>query len=162
MLYIWHRSHPTTMTEPCRRPEQSVHGMRTRQTPSRGTSGHRRCPVPPAGLHTLNQRPPLQTGSSAFLLPNPDLSTAIPIYGPTTGTLRAKAAMVPRKSPKRTAMPYSSMQKPMSVHRRRMRTRPPKKAAVPRAFCFRAKKRRVFWGPIIIVRPMRKRIWWWG
>lgn len=37
--------------------------------------------------------------------------------------------------------------------------RPPKKAAVPRAFCLRAKKRSVFWGPIIIVRPMRKRTW---
>lgn len=42
-----------------------------------------------------------------------------------------------------------------------MRVRPPKKAAVPRAFCLRAKKRRVFCGPIIIVRPMRKRTWGW-
>jgi hypothetical protein len=39
-----------------------------------------------------------------------------------------------------------------------MRVRPAKKAAVPRAFCLREKKRRVLWGPMMIVRPMRKRI----
>lgn len=36
---------------------------------------------------------------------------------------------------------------------------PAKKAAVPFAFCFRAKKSSVFCGPIMIVRPMRKRIY---
>jgi hypothetical protein len=40
----------------------------------------------------------------------------------------------------------------------RMRNRPMKNAAVPLSFCRRAKKRRVFCGPIIIVRPIRKRI----
>lgn len=40
-----------------------------------------------------------------------------------------------------------------------MRASPPKKAAVPFAFCLRAKNRRVFAGPIMIVRPMRKRIY---
>jgi hypothetical protein len=56
------------------------------------------------------------------------------------------------------AMPYASIMKPINVHRRRMRASPAKKAAVPLAFCFRAKKRSVFWGPIMIVRPIRKRI----
>lgn len=46
----------------------------------------------------------------------------------------------------------------MRGHRSRIRARPPKKAAVPFAFCFRAKKRSVFCGPMIIVRPIRKRI----
>jgi hypothetical protein len=40
----------------------------------------------------------------------------------------------------------------------RIRKRPAKKAAVPFSFCRRAKKRAVFWGPMIIVRPIRKRI----
>lgn len=35
---------------------------------------------------------------------------------------------------------------------------PKKKAAVPLAFCLRAKKSKVFCGPMIIVRPMRKSI----
>lgn len=56
-------------------------------------------------------------------------------------------------------MPYNSMQNPISGHRKRMRTSPAKKAAVPLAFCLRAKKRRVLEGPIIMVRPMRKRIY---
>lgn len=56
-------------------------------------------------------------------------------------------------------MPYSSTQKPMSGHRSRISSRPAKKAAVPLAFCLRAKKRSVFWGPMIMVRPIRKRIW---
>ena len=46
----------------------------------------------------------------------------------------------------------------MSAQRIKIRKRPPKKAAVPFSFCRRAKKRAVFWGPIIIVRPIRKRI----
>lgn len=56
-------------------------------------------------------------------------------------------------------MPYASTMKPIKVQRKRMRASPAKKAAVPLAFCFRAKKRRVFWGPIMMVRPMRNRIW---
>ena len=85
-------------------------------------------------------------------------STTTPIYGPTTGALRAKPAMVPRKSPKRTKMPQSSTANPTRGQRRRMRAMPAKKAAVPFAFCLRAKKRSVFCGPMMIVRPMRKRI----
>ncbi len=99
------------------------------------------------------------TGSSAFLRPRPARSTSMPMYGPTTGNPRAKPAMVPRKSPNSTTMPYASTRKPMKVHRRRMRARPTKKAAVPLAFCLRAKKRSVFCGPMMMVRPMRKRIY---
>lgn len=57
-------------------------------------------------------------------------------------------------------MPYSSTQKPIKGQRRRIRTRPAKKAVVPLSFWRRAKKRSVFWGPMIIVRPIRKRICW--
>jgi hypothetical protein len=67
--------------------------------------------------------------------------------------------MVPKKSPNSTMMPYSSTRNPISGHRSRMSNRPAKKAAVPLSFCLRAKKRAVLEGPIIIVRPMRKRIW---
>lgn len=67
--------------------------------------------------------------------------------------------MVPRKSPNRTMMPYSSTRKPINGHRIRMSARPPKNAAVPLALFFLAKKRRVFWGPMMIVKPMRKRTW---
>jgi len=81
-----------------------------------------------------------------------------PIYGPTKGALLAKAAIVPKKSPNSTMMPYSSMQKPIRGHRSSMRASPAKKAAVPFAFCFLAKKSSVFCGPIIMVSPMRKRI----
>lgn len=101
----------------------------------------------------------VQTGSSAFLLPPiPSRSITSPIYGPTTGALLAKAAMVPKKSPNSTMMPYSSTQKPIRAHRSNMRVSPPKKAAVPFAFCFLAKKSSVFCGPIIMVSPIRKRI----
>ena len=100
----------------------------------------------------------LQTGNSAPLTDTPALSTAIPIYGPMTGIFLAKPAIVPKKSPNRINIPYNSTKKPVSGHRRRMRTRPPKNAAVPLSFCRRAKKRSVFWGPIMIVRPIRKRI----
>lgn len=100
-----------------------------------------------------------QTGSSEFLLPpSPNLSIATPIYGPTMGTLLAKPAIVPKKSPNRTMMPYSSMQNPISGHFIRMSASPPKNAAVPFALFLRAKNRSVFWGPMIMVRPMRKRI----
>lgn len=56
-------------------------------------------------------------------------------------------------------MPYSSTQNPIRGHRIRMSARPPKKAAVPFAFCLRAKKRRVLEGPMMMVRPIRKRIY---
>lgn len=56
-------------------------------------------------------------------------------------------------------MPYSSMRNPTSGHRSRMSVSPPKNAAVPFALFFRAKKRRVFCGPMIMVSPIRKRIY---
>lgn len=74
------------------------------------------------------------------------------------GALLANAAMVPKKSPNSTMIPYSSTQKPIRGHRSNMRTRPAKNAAVPFAFCFLAKKSSVFCGPIIMVSPIRKRI----
>lgn len=40
-----------------------------------------------------------------------------------------------------------------------MSTRPRKKAPVPLAFCLRAKKSNVFCGPMMMVKPMRKRIY---
>jgi hypothetical protein len=83
----------------------------------------------------------------------------MPIYGPTKGIFRAKPAIVPRKSPNRMNMPYSSTRKPISGHRRRISARPAKKAAVPFALFLRAKKRSVLAGPIMIVRPIRKRIY---
>lgn len=87
------------------------------------------------------------------------LSTAEPMYGPTTGRFRANPAIVPRKSPNRMTMPYSSTQNPTSGHRSRISASPAKKAAVPLSFCLRAKKAVVFCGPMMIVRPIRKRIW---
>lgn len=81
----------------------------------------------------------------------------MPIYGPTTGRPLANPAIVPRKSPNSTAMPYASTMKPINVHLSRIKAKPAKKAAVPFAFCLRAKKRRVLEGPIMMVRPMRKR-----
>jgi hypothetical protein len=56
-------------------------------------------------------------------------------------------------------MPYISMTKPKKGQRRRMSEIPTRKAAVPFHFWRRAKKTAVFWGPIIRVRPIRKRIW---
>lgn len=105
-------------------------------------------------LHTTHY-----TGNSEFRIPSPDRSMAMPMYGPTTGTLRAKPAMVPRKSPNSTMMPYSSTRKPISGHLKRISASPAKKAAVPLSFCLRAKKTSVFCGPMMMVRPMRKRIW---
>lgn len=70
----------------------------------------------------------------------------------------AKPAIVPKKSPNRTNIPYNSTRKPTKAQRMRMRKRPRKKAAVPLNFWGRAKKASVFWGPIIIVRPIRNRI----
>lgn len=115
------------------------------------------CIPEPKHQNPIN-RPTFHTGSSAFRLPKPLLSTSTPMYGPTTGAFLANPAIVPRKSPKSTMMPYNSTRKPIRGHRKRMRSRPPKNAAVPFAFCFRAKKRSVFCGPMMMVRPMRKRI----
>lgn len=100
-----------------------------------------------------------QTGNSAPLIATPLLSTATPIHGPTTGIFLANPAIVPRKSPNKIKIPYNSTANPMNAHRNSMRQSPAKKAAVPLSFCRRAKKRSVFWGPIMIVRPMRKRIY---
>lgn len=80
------------------------------------------------------------------------------MYGPMTGVFLANARIVPRKSPNRIMMPYSSTQKPIRGHFKRMSVSPPKKAAVPLSFCFLAKNANVFWGPIMMVSPMRKRI----
>lgn len=101
---------------------------------------------------------PPYTGNSAFRLAKPVRSITMPTYGPTTGTLRAKEAIVPRKSPKRTKMPYSSTQNPTSGQRSRISASPPKKAADPCSFWRRAKKTSVLVGPMMIARPMRKRI----
>jgi hypothetical protein len=101
-----------------------------------------------------------QTGNSLPLTDTPALSTNTPIQGPITGIFLANPAIVPRKSPNNINIPYSSTKKPTSAQRMRIRNRPPKKAAVPFSFCRRAKKSAVFWGPIIIVRPIRKRIFW--
>lgn len=81
-----------------------------------------------------------------------------PIHGPTTGIFLANPSIVPKKSPNKIMIPYSSTKKPTNAQRIRMRNRPRKKAAVPLSFCLRAKKARVFWGPIMRVRPIRKRI----
>jgi len=56
-------------------------------------------------------------------------------------------------------IPYNSMKKPTKAQRIRMSRSPTKKAAVPLIFWRRAKKEKVFWGPIIMVRPIRKRIY---
>jgi hypothetical protein len=86
----------------------------------------------------------VQTGNSAPRTATPLLSTANPMYGPTTGIFLAKPAIVPRKSPNKINIPYSSTRKPTKAQRMRMRTSPPKKAAVPLNFCGRAKKSKVF------------------
>lgn len=108
------------------------------------------------------------TGNSALLRPPARISNPRWIYGPTTGTLPANWPMVIRKSPKRMKRPYNSTPNPMMDQRRRMRMIPDAKAAVPLSFWGRVKKTRVFWRPMIRVRPMRKRIYdcelkahWW-
>lgn len=101
---------------------------------------------------------PFQTGNWAPPAEIPLLSTAAPMYGPITGMFLANPAIVPKKSPNKTNIPYSSTMKPTKAHRMRMRKRPRKNAAVPLNFCGRAKKASVFRGPIMIVRPIRNRI----
>lgn len=105
------------------------------------------------------QTPLLYTGSSAPLLTTPLLSTNIPIHGPTTGKFLPNPAIVPKKSPNNIKIPYNSTKNPTNAHFIRIKISPAKKAAVPLSFCRRAKKRRVFCGPMIMVRPMRKRIY---
>ena len=100
----------------------------------------------------------IYTGNSLPLTATPALSTSTPIHGPIIGIFLANPAIVPRKSPNRINIPYNSTKKPINAHLMRMRNRPMKNAAVPLSFWRRAKKRRVFCGPIIIVRPIRKRI----
>jgi hypothetical protein len=100
---------------------------------------------------------PVQTGSSAFLLAPPTHSKPLAIYGPITGTFLAKPPIVPRKSPNRMKIPYSSTKKPTSGQRKRMSRIPQVNAAVPLSFWRRAKKRAVFVGPIIRVSPRRNR-----
>ena len=43
----------------------------------------------------------------------------------------AKPAIVPKKSPNKMNIPYSSTRKPTSAHRIKIKQRPAKKAAVP-------------------------------
>lgn len=88
----------------------------------------------------------------------PAAVNAAATYGLTTGTFPTNPAIVAMKSPKSTKMPYSSMSKPVNGHFRKMMAMPSRKAAVPFNFWRRAKKARVLRGPIIMVRPMRKRI----
>ena len=71
----------------------------------------------------------------------------------------ANPAIVAKKSPKRTSIPYNSIRKPKKGQRINMSKMPAAKAAVPFHFWRRAKKRAVFWKPIIRVRPIRNRIW---
>lgn len=80
------------------------------------------------------------------------------MYGPIIGIFLAKPAIVPKKSPNKMKIPYNSTRNPIKGQRIRISNRPAKKAAVPLSFWRRAKKRSVFWGPIMIVRPIRKRI----
>lgn len=80
------------------------------------------------------------------------------IYGPTTGMLPAKPAIVAKKSPNSTKTPYISTMKPTKAHLSRIRTMPVANAAVPLSFCRRAKNTSVFWKPMMIVKPMRKSI----
>jgi hypothetical protein len=102
---------------------------------------------------------PTYTGKSAFRLPAPNFSNPAAIHGPTTGTFPTKPAIVAKKSPNNTSMPYISIRKPKKGQRTRMRRIPRTKARVPFHFWRRAKKVRVFWKPIMQVRPIMKRIW---
>ena len=70
----------------------------------------------------------------------------------------ANAAIVAKKSPKSTKIPYVSTINPTNGHFRKIRRIPAMKAAVPLSFCVRAKNRKVFWKPMIRVRPMRNNI----
>lgn len=98
------------------------------------------------------------TGKSAFLLPAPSFSNPTAIHGPTTGILPTNPAIVAKKSPNSTNIPYSSIRKPKKGQRRRISRMPAAKASVPFHFWRRAKKALVFCTPIMSVRPMRKRI----
>lgn len=60
------------------------------------------------------------------------------------GILPAKDAIVAKKSPNSTNMPYVSTKKPTNGQRSRMRIMPAAKAAVPFNFCRRAKNTNVF------------------
>lgn len=74
------------------------------------------------------------------------------------GMLPTKPAIVAKKSPNNTSMPYSSTMKPMNAHRIRINPIPATKASVPFHFCLRAKKAMVLVVPMMSVRPMIKRI----
>jgi hypothetical protein len=97
------------------------------------------------------------TGSSLPLLP-PALSSPSPKYGPMTGMFLAKPPMVPKKSPNRMKIPYSSITKPKNGHRSKIKLIPTTKAAVPLSLFLRAKKSSVRCGPSRRDVPRRKRI----
>ena len=100
----------------------------------------------------------LYTGKSFGLLPPVIFSIASRIYGPITGTFSTNPAIVRKKSPNNTAIPYPSTKKPINAQRNNMSIIPAANAAVPFIFSLLAKNRRVFCGPMIRGRPMRKRI----
>lgn len=115
-------------------------------------------PIPSPSPLSPSRFTQLQTGNSAFLLPPLILSSAICIYGPTTGTFPAKLPIVAKKSPNSTNIPYNSTKKPVNGHRSKIKRMPATNAAVPLSFCRRAKKTSVFRMPIMSVRPIMKRI----
>ena len=116
-------------------------------------------PTNPCKISTFTHPSHNYTGNSEFRLPPANTSNARWTYGPITGIFPANWPMVIRKSPKRINRPYSSIRKPVSVQRKRIRKMPQRKAAVPWSFWRRVKKAIVFWRPIIRLRPMRKRIY---
>ena len=97
--------------------------------------------------------PPLAAALAPLRLVN-----ALAMYGPTIGIPPANPAIVAKKSPNRTRMPYSSIKNPKKAQRIRISVMPSAKARVPFHFCRRAKKASVFCVPMMRVRPMRKRI----
>ena len=98
------------------------------------------------------------TGSSLFFRPPLKLSRNPAMYGPTMGMFPANDAIVDRKSPNKTNMPYNSTTKPTKAHLNRISIMPVANAAVPLSFWRRAKNNSVFCTPIMMVSPTRKRI----
>lgn len=101
------------------------------------------------------------TGSSLLLRAPPRASNPLAIYGPTTGIPPTNPAIVAKKSPNNTNIPYNSMMNPKNAQRMRISAIPATKASVPFHFWRRAKKATVLVVPMMRVRPMRKRIWSW-
>lgn len=99
------------------------------------------------------------TGNSSPPPPEtPNFLNATLIQGPTTGTFPKNPATVAKKSPNKIMIPYNSTKNPTRGQRNRIKRIPIVKANVPRSFWRRAKKERVFEGPRIRGRPIRKRM----